>query len=89
MEIVLWLLVGAAAGWASHRFLRFNEARGLNASLVIGAAGAFIGGKLLMPMFTAAADVPVDLSVPGLFFAAMAAAVFLVVGNLLYVRWGV
>lgn len=89
MEIVLWVLLGGAVGWASYRFLRFNEARGMNVSMVIGAAGAFVGGKVLMPMFTVAADAPVDLSVPGFFFAATAAAVFLLVGNLVYVRWGV
>lgn len=89
MEIVLWVLVGSAVGWVSYRYMRFNEARGMNVSLVIGAAGALIGGKVLMPMFTAAVDTPVDFSVPGLFFAAVAAAAFLVLGNLMYVRWGV
>ncbi len=89
MEIVLWVLLGSAVGWVSYRYMRFNEARGMNVSMVIGAAGALIGGKVLMPMFTAAVDAPVDFSVPGLFFAAVAAAAFLVLGNLVYVRWGV
>jgi hypothetical protein len=59
----------------------------MSISIAIGAAGGLVGGKVLAPMFTSAAAA--DLSVPALFFAATAAAVLLVIGNLLYVRWGV
>jgi uncharacterized membrane protein YeaQ/YmgE (transglycosylase-associated protein family) len=87
MDMIVWVLLGGAVGWISYRFLRFNEARGLNVSVVIGAAGALIGGKMLTPMFTSAAAA--DLSVPALVFAATAAAICLFLGNLVYVRWGV
>jgi uncharacterized membrane protein YeaQ/YmgE (transglycosylase-associated protein family) len=87
MEIILWVLTGAAVGWLSYLFLRFNEARGMHVSIAIGAAGALLGGKVLAPMFTTAAAA--DFSVPALFFAATAAAILLVLGNLVYVRWGV
>ena len=85
--MITWILIGGAVGWGSYRFLRFNEARGMNVSLVIGAAGAFLGGKVLAPMFTTVAAA--DFSVPALFFAAVAAALFVVLGNLVYVRWSV
>ncbi|HWD22876.1 MAG TPA: hypothetical protein VG591_07090 [Burkholderiales bacterium] len=87
MDTILWILTGGTLGWLSYVLLRFNEARGMSISIAIGAAGGLVGGKVLAPMFTSAAAA--DLSVPALFFAATAAAVLLVIGNLLYVRWGV
>jgi uncharacterized membrane protein YeaQ/YmgE (transglycosylase-associated protein family) len=87
MDITLWILTGGALGWLSYVLLRFNEARGMSTSIAIGAAGGLVGGKVLAPMFTSAAAA--DFSVPALFFAATAAAVLLVLGNLVYVRWGV
>ena len=89
MDIIVWMLAGGAVGWLSYRVLRFNEARGMNVSIAIGAVGALIGGKVLTPMFTTAAAAPDDLGMPALFFPAIAAAAFVALGNLLYVRWGV
>lgn len=88
MDIIVWGLTGGAAGWLSFEFLRFNEARGRNVSIAIGAAGALIGGEAIAPMFAGAAA-PAGFNMPGLFFAAAAAAVLLALGNLVYVRWGV
>ena len=89
METIAWLLIGSAVGWLSFMYLRFNEARGRTVSIVIGAAGGLFGGKVIAPMFVTTAAVPGDFSAPALFFAAAVAAVFLVLGNLVYVRWGV
>lgn len=89
MEILVWVLTGGAVGWLTFLFLRFNEARGVNISIAIGAVGALLGGKVIAPMFTAVAAVPGDFSVPGFFFAATAAVALLAIGNLVYVRWGV
>jgi uncharacterized membrane protein YeaQ/YmgE (transglycosylase-associated protein family) len=88
MNIVVWILAGGALGWAGCSFLGFNEARGTAVSIVIGALGGFIGGKLVAPLFTAAA-LPGDFSVSALFFAAAVAAAFLAAGNLIHNRWGV
>jgi hypothetical protein len=54
-------------------------------SVIIGALGGFIGGKVIAPMFTAAAAVPADFSVFALFFA----GAFLAASNMVYDRWGV
>lgn len=89
MDILVWVLTGGAVGWLTFLFLRFNEARGLNISIAIGAMGGLLGGKALAPMFTAVAAAPGDFSVPAFFFAATAALALLALGNLVYVRWGV
>lgn len=88
MEIIVWMLTGGAVGWASHAFLRWNESRGMNVAIAIGAVGALIGGKMIGPMLTAAAA-PGALSAIGLLFAAAVATAFLALGNLLHERWGV
>lgn len=89
MDIVLWMLTGSILGWVGCSYLAFNEKRGAVVSIVIGALGGFIGGKVIAPMFTAGALAPGDFSAPALFFAAAGAAAFLAAGNLVYRRWGV
>jgi len=54
MDIIVWLLTGGVVGWAGYSFLGFNEERGMKVSIVIGAAGALVGGKMIAPMFAAA-----------------------------------
>ena len=87
MEIVMWVLAGAVLGWASCAYLRFNEGRGVVVSTLLGAVGGLIGGKLVAPLFLTPAAA--DFSIPALFFAAMVATALLLVGNVLYNRWGV
>ena len=89
MNIVMWILAGGIVGWMAFAVLGYNEDRGIKASLLIGAAGGFFGGKLVAPMFTDVAAVPADFSGAALFFAAAVAAVFLYVGNFVHNRWSV
>ena len=88
MNIALCMLAGGILGWLGYTYLGYNEKRGRIMSIVIGATGGFFGGKMLAPMFTAAAA-PGDVSVGALFFAAAVAAAFLAIGNLVENRWGV
>jgi uncharacterized membrane protein YeaQ/YmgE (transglycosylase-associated protein family) len=90
MNIALWMLAGAALGWASHDFLRMNIERGRWASIAIGAAGGLLGGKFVAPMFAAAAlpgALPDAFSISAMLFAAAVAATFLVIGNLVSNRF--
>jgi uncharacterized membrane protein YeaQ/YmgE (transglycosylase-associated protein family) len=89
MESLLWVGAGGALGWMSYTFLGYNEARGLLASIAIGAVGALVGAKGLAPMFISS-GAPLDaFSVPFLLFAIGTAAACLVLGNLLYRRWSI
>jgi uncharacterized membrane protein YeaQ/YmgE (transglycosylase-associated protein family) len=87
MEIFVWTLVGSLVGWVAYAQFNYNEARGRNASIVLGALGALIGAKMIAPMFVV---MPAGaFSAPGVFIAAGAATAALVLGNLVYDRWGV
>jgi uncharacterized membrane protein YeaQ/YmgE (transglycosylase-associated protein family) len=87
MNIVMWILAGGILGWASCTYLRYNEGRGVVISAILGAVGGLIGGKLVAPIFLTSASA--DFSIPALFFAAMVATGLLLVGNMIYNRWGV
>jgi len=89
MNIVIWMLAGCALGWLAYSSLGLSEGRGKLASIIIGAVGGLIGGKLIAPMFTAPALVPGDFSMSALFFAAAVAAAFLAAGNFVHNRWDV
>jgi uncharacterized membrane protein YeaQ/YmgE (transglycosylase-associated protein family) len=89
MDNLAWILAGAALGWLTYTFVGLNEQRGVTISVIIGAIGALVGAKALAPMFMAAAVPPGSISAGVLVFAVAAAAVCLVLGNLVYRRWGV
>lgn len=88
MDSLVWILTGGIVGWIAFSRFGFNEERGRNVSIVLGAVGAVIGVKLVAPMFL---TLPTggELSVAVLFFAAAAACAVLAVGNLVSSRWGV
>jgi len=88
IDIAIWMLAGAALGWAGFSYMQYNEERGLMVSAIIGAIGGVIGGKLIAPMFT---DAPVAgaFSISALVFAAIVAAGVLFAGNLIHNKWGV
>ena len=84
MDIVVWMLTGAALGWIAHAYLGLGG-RGLIPSMAIGALGAMAGGKIVAPMFTTAAEV----GLANIIFAAAVAAAVLAASNLIHKRWGV
>ena len=89
MELVLWVAAGAVLGWLAIAKLGLNEARGTIVSVVIGAIGGIIGGKLIAPMLGAVAAVPGELSMAGLLVVMASALALLALGNLVHNRFGV
>ena len=89
MNIAMWVLAGGILGWAGFTYFGFNTGRNVVVATLIGAAGGFVGGSFIAPMFLAAAAAPAAFSMPALFFAAAVAAGFVFLGNLVADRWGV
>ena len=89
MELVLWLVAGAVLGWVAIAYFGLNKDRGTIVSIVIGAAGGVVGGKLVAPMFVAGAAVPGEFSMAALIVVLASSAACLAVGNLVHNRYGV
>jgi uncharacterized membrane protein YeaQ/YmgE (transglycosylase-associated protein family) len=89
MNTFMWVLAGAALGWASYSYLGFSEGRGKIASIIVGAMGGVLGGKMIAPMLTAPAPVPADFSMSSLVIAMLVASALLAVANLVYKRWDI
>lgn len=90
MEFLAWVFAGLAAGWAGYAYLGMNEERGVLIALLIGAAGGFVGGGMVAPIFAAAPALGAPASgADAMLFAVAGAVAFLVLGNHLAKRWGV
>jgi uncharacterized membrane protein YeaQ/YmgE (transglycosylase-associated protein family) len=46
MNIILWLIFGALAGWIASMIMGTNRSQGLLLDIIMGILGAFIGGFL-------------------------------------------
>ena len=88
MNIVMWMLVGGALGWAAFALLGINEKRGTIVSIIIGTIGGLIGGQMLAPL-SGSPIVSGDFNVQALFIAAISASACLAIGNMIEQRFGV
>ena len=46
MGIILWIIIGALAGWIASMIMKTNQEQGLLLDIIVGVIGAFIGGFL-------------------------------------------
>jgi uncharacterized membrane protein YeaQ/YmgE (transglycosylase-associated protein family) len=89
MNIIMWMLAGAAIGWGGYAVLHYNESRGMLISMAIGVMGGVAGGKLVAPMFGVVESIPEAFSMAALICALASAAVVLLVGDRVHARFGV
>lgn len=47
INILIWLIVGAIAGWLASLVMKTNRQQGLLQDIIIGIIGAFLGGFIL------------------------------------------
>src|SRR3989344_5644952 len=50
LNIVLWIIFGALAGWIASMIMKTNASMGAMANIVVGILGAFIGGFLVQTL---------------------------------------
>ena len=43
-SIIVWIIVGALAGWIASKIMKTDEQMGGLANIVVGVIGAFVGG---------------------------------------------
>ena len=44
MNIILWIVLGALAGWIASLIMKTNREQGCLLDIVVGVVGAFLGG---------------------------------------------
>lgn len=49
--IILWIVIGALAGWIGSKIMGTDERQGSIANIVIGIIGAVVGGFLTRVLF--------------------------------------
>ena len=47
LNLIVWIIVGAIAGWLASIVMKTNAEQGLLADIVVGIIGGFIGGIVL------------------------------------------
>lgn len=63
---IAWIVIGGLAGWIASKFMGTDAQQGIILNIVVGVAGAFLGGFLL-------GAVGVDIEGAGYFFSFLTA----------------
>lgn len=46
MSILAWIIFGGLAGWIASKIAKTDESMGVGLNIIVGIAGAFVGGFL-------------------------------------------
>lgn len=76
MDIVLWVLLGALAGWIASKVMNTDAQMGAMANIIVGIIGAFIGGFVVRLLTGNNVE---GLSIPGLLTAILGAVILLAI----------
>lgn len=76
LDLVLWILFGALAGWIASKIMNTDAQMGAMANIIVGIIGAFIGGFLVRTLSGAPVD---SFSIWGLIVAIGGAVVLLAI----------
>lgn len=77
MSIVIWIIVGALAGWIASMIMKTDAEMGALANIVVGIIGAFLGGWIVSLFGTPPAAG--QLNIPSILTAILGAVVLLAV----------
>lgn len=75
MELIIWVIVGAFAGWVASIIMKTDAEMGALANIVVGIIGAFLGGWLVSLFGVEVADG--ELNIPSILTAILGAVVLL------------
>jgi uncharacterized membrane protein YeaQ/YmgE (transglycosylase-associated protein family) len=76
VNIILWIIFGALAGWIASMIMRTNAEQGAFANIIIGIIGALIGGWIAKAI---TGDTYDAFSLGGLLIAIVGAVILLAV----------
>ena len=82
MNILIWLIIGGILGWLASKVMHTDGQQGIILNIVVGIAGALIGGWLLSPMLGAGTINQSDFSLTALLISLVGALLLLAAYNL-------
>lgn len=56
MGIIIWIIMGALAGWIASMITGNNASQGMVGNIIVGILGAFVGGWLMNMLGQGGAD---------------------------------
>lgn len=83
MNFIIWLIVGGLIGWVASIIMKTNAQQGILLNIVVGIAGAMIGGWLISPMVGAGTVNQGDFSLGGLLVSLVGAIILLAIVKLI------
>jgi uncharacterized membrane protein YeaQ/YmgE (transglycosylase-associated protein family) len=78
MSIIIWLIIGGVVGWLASLIMKTDAQQGVLTNVVVGIAGAFLGGQLL-----GARSINAGVSIRSMLVSLVGAVVLLGVINLI------
>jgi uncharacterized membrane protein YeaQ/YmgE (transglycosylase-associated protein family) len=82
INFIVWIIAGAAIGWAASVIMRTNTRQGLIADIIVGIVGAFLAGIFLSPLFGVGTINEGYFSVPALLVSLGGAIILLAISKL-------
>jgi uncharacterized membrane protein YeaQ/YmgE (transglycosylase-associated protein family) len=82
INFIIWIIAGALIGWLASIIMRTNKRQGPIADIVVGIAGAFVGGYFLSPLFNVSTINEGNFSIPALLVSLGGAVILLAISKL-------
>jgi len=83
MNLIIWLIAGAAIGYVASRIMKTNSQQGLLLDIVVGGVGALLAGWFLTPLFGVTTINQSNFSLPALLVSLLGAVILLALVRLL------
>jgi uncharacterized membrane protein YeaQ/YmgE (transglycosylase-associated protein family) len=83
MNLIAWLVAGGVVGWLASLSMKTDAKQGVLIDIVIGAAGAFVGGYFFAPMIAGSAAVAPGFAVTPFVVSVFGAVAALIITRML------
>lgn len=82
MNIILWIIFGALAGWIASMIMGNNAKQGWLGNIIVGVVGAFVGGWVLSLILPGDVDIT-GFNITSLIVAIVGAVIVLFIYNMI------